>query len=131
MADDSDEVAWPPAKLAAQFQEAGETVADAQLRLLRGLLAAGGGPGVGVGEGSGPAADVQGLDGVTGMEAMSRGAAAVSREAAVFKTRVQRGGRISIPDAEREALGIDDGDIVQTVVVPVPNDGRRDRDPER
>jgi bifunctional DNA-binding transcriptional regulator/antitoxin component of YhaV-PrlF toxin-antitoxin module len=38
---------------------------------------------------------------------------------AVFKTRVQSGGRISIPDAEREALGIDEGDIVQTVVIPL------------
>jgi hypothetical protein len=38
---------------------------------------------------------------------------------AVFKTRVQSGGRISIPDAEREALDIDEGDIVQTVVIPL------------
>jgi bifunctional DNA-binding transcriptional regulator/antitoxin component of YhaV-PrlF toxin-antitoxin module len=40
---------------------------------------------------------------------------------ATFKTRVQSGGRISIPDAEREALGIEEGDIVQTVVLPVSN----------
>jgi len=40
---------------------------------------------------------------------------------ATFKTRVQSGGRISIPDAEREALGIEEGDIVQTVVLPVTN----------
>lgn len=40
---------------------------------------------------------------------------------ATFKTRVQSGGRISIPDAEREALGIDEGDIVQAVVLPVTN----------
>jgi hypothetical protein len=39
--------------------------------------------------------------------------------AATFKTRVQSGGRISIPDAEREALDIEEGDIVQAVVVPV------------
>ena len=38
---------------------------------------------------------------------------------ATFKTRIQSGGRISIPDAEREALDIQEGDIVQTVVVPV------------
>jgi bifunctional DNA-binding transcriptional regulator/antitoxin component of YhaV-PrlF toxin-antitoxin module len=38
---------------------------------------------------------------------------------AMFKTRVQSGGRISIPDAEREALDIDEGDIVQTVVIPL------------
>lgn len=38
---------------------------------------------------------------------------------ATFKTRIQSGGRISIPDAEREALDIGEGDIVQTVIVPV------------
>ena len=38
---------------------------------------------------------------------------------ATFKTRVQSGGRISIPDAEREALDIEEGDIVQTVVIPI------------
>jgi DNA-binding transcriptional regulator/RsmH inhibitor MraZ len=43
---------------------------------------------------------------------------------ATFKTRVQSGGRISIPDAEREALDIEEGDIVQTVVLPV----KRNRD---
>ncbi len=45
---------------------------------------------------------------------------------ATFKTRIQSGGRISIPDAEREALDIGEGDIVQAVVVPVKRD--RDRD---
>jgi hypothetical protein len=40
-------------------------------------------------------------------------------QTATFKTRVQSGGRISIPDAEREALDIEEGDIVQTVVIPV------------
>lgn len=38
---------------------------------------------------------------------------------ATFKTRVQSGGRISIPDAEREALDIDEGDIVQAIIVPI------------
>lgn len=38
---------------------------------------------------------------------------------ATFKTRIQSGGRISIPDAEREALDIGEGDIVQAVVVPI------------
>jgi bifunctional DNA-binding transcriptional regulator/antitoxin component of YhaV-PrlF toxin-antitoxin module len=45
-------------------------------------------------------------------------------QTATFKTRVQSGGRISIPDAEREALDIEEGDIVQAVVVPV----KRERD---
>ncbi len=38
---------------------------------------------------------------------------------AVFKTKVQRGGRISIPEAERAVLGIDEGDIVQVILAPV------------
>ena len=40
-------------------------------------------------------------------------------QTATFKTRVQSGGRISIPDAEREALDIEEGDIVQAFVLPV------------
>ena len=41
------------------------------------------------------------------------------QDTATFKARVQSGGRINIPDAEREALGIDEEDIVQAVIVPV------------
>ena len=38
---------------------------------------------------------------------------------AIFKTTVQSGGRISIPEAERQALNIEDGDLVQVIVVPI------------
>ena len=38
---------------------------------------------------------------------------------AMFKTAVQSGGRISIPEAERQALNIEDGDLVQVIVVPI------------
>jgi AbrB family looped-hinge helix DNA binding protein len=38
---------------------------------------------------------------------------------AVFKTKVQRGGRISIPEAERDVLGIEEGDIVQVILAPI------------
>ena len=38
---------------------------------------------------------------------------------AVFKTTVQSNGRISIPEAEREALKIEDGDLVQVIIVPL------------
>ncbi|MFQ5969475.1 MAG: AbrB/MazE/SpoVT family DNA-binding domain-containing protein [Nitrososphaerales archaeon] len=38
---------------------------------------------------------------------------------AVFKATVQSNGRISIPEAEREALGIADGDLVQVIIVPL------------
>lgn len=42
-----------------------------------------------------------------------------SRFSAVFKTTVQKAGRISIPEAERRALGIKEGDLVQVVVIPL------------
>jgi AbrB family looped-hinge helix DNA binding protein len=38
---------------------------------------------------------------------------------AVFKTTVQKAGRISIPEAERQALGIKEGDLVQVFVMPL------------
>lgn len=38
---------------------------------------------------------------------------------AVFKATVQSNGRISIPEAERQALGIEDGDLVQVIIVPL------------
>ena len=36
-----------------------------------------------------------------------------------FKTNVGSSGRISIPEAEREALGIEEGDLVQIVITPL------------
>ena len=36
-----------------------------------------------------------------------------------FKTNVGSNGRISIPEAEREALGLKEGDLVQVVVLPI------------
>jgi hypothetical protein len=38
---------------------------------------------------------------------------------AMFKTTVQSGGRISIPEAERQALNIEDGDLVQVIIIPI------------
>ena len=38
---------------------------------------------------------------------------------AMFKTTVQSGGRISIPEAERQALNIEEGDSVQVVLIPI------------
>jgi hypothetical protein len=38
---------------------------------------------------------------------------------AMFKTTVQSGGRISIPEAERQALGIEEGDLVQVIIIPI------------
>ncbi|MFQ5920797.1 MAG: AbrB/MazE/SpoVT family DNA-binding domain-containing protein [Nitrososphaerales archaeon] len=45
---------------------------------------------------------------------------------AVFKATVQSNGRITIPEAEREALGIEDGDLVQVVIVPMEK-GKKER----
>jgi hypothetical protein len=98
MTDDRDDPAWPPAVWANQLQEMSEDAVEQQTRMFRQFLESS--PG---GSASGP---------LGGLGAMGMGSA-------VFKTRVQSGGRISIPDAEREALDIEEGDIVQTVVVPI------------
>ena len=98
MADDSDGPAWPP-NMMKLFTETGEQAVEQQQEMLEQMFAAGAG----------------GLD-MNQLGAMS--------QTATFKTRVQSGGRISIPDAEREALDIEEGDIVQTVVIPV----KRNRD---
>ncbi len=36
-----------------------------------------------------------------------------------YKTSVGSNGRISIPEAERDALGLSEGDLVQVIVLPV------------
>ena len=38
---------------------------------------------------------------------------------AMFKTTVQRGGRLSIPEAERQTLNIEEGDLVQVIIIPI------------
>src|SRR5215813_14000251 len=45
---------------------------------------------------------------------------------AMFKTTVQSGGRISIPEAERQALDIDDGDLVQVIIIPIERKRTKD-----
>lgn len=42
-----------------------------------------------------------------------------TRSKAVYKTQLQKGGRIAVPDAEIEALGLEPGDTLQVVVYPV------------
>ena len=93
MSDESDGPMWPPAMFKA-FQETGEQAVEQQQELLRQMMGGG----------------------MSGMDMNQIGAMS---QTATFKTRVQSGGRISIPDAEREALDIEEGDIVQTVVIPV------------
>jgi hypothetical protein len=46
---------------------------------------------------------------------------------AMFKTTVQSGGRISIPEAERQALNIEDGDLVQVIVVPIEHRRKKEQ----
>lgn len=82
-----------PAQLAAKLQEVGEDAVGTQQQLLMQLL----------GEAQSPT-DLP-------LETLQR--------TATFKTRVQSGGRISIPDAERQVLGIEEDDIVQAIIVPV------------
>lgn len=107
MTDDKAGFPWPPAMFAEQFQEASEEAVQRQQELYEQWLSAATG-------------DVGATtSGLSELGALSTGTA-------TFKSRVQSGGRISIPDAEREALDIEEGDIVQTIVVPV----KRDRDSE-
>lgn len=98
MAND-DDFQWPPAAFADQLREASESAAEQQFELWKQWLSASGGTDLG--------------------EISKFGSASLGT--AVFKTRVQSGGRISIPDVEREALDIQEGDIVQTVVIPIRN----------
>ncbi|WP_135822588.1 AbrB/MazE/SpoVT family DNA-binding domain-containing protein [Halostella litorea] len=94
--DDRGGMPWTPADFARQLQAASEDAVESQQELFEQFLSANAG----------------GMDELSKLGPMSMGTA-------TFKTRVQSGGRISIPDAEREALDIQEGDIVQTVVVPV------------
>jgi len=36
-----------------------------------------------------------------------------------YKTTISSNGRISIPEAERNALGLGDGDLVQVIILPI------------
>jgi len=94
MSDENDGPMWPPAMF-KMFQETGEQAVEQQQELFKQMM---------------NASMSSGMD-MNQLGAMS--------QTATFKTRVQSGGRISIPDAEREALDIEEGDIVQAVVVPV------------
>ena len=98
MTDDSDRSPWfPPAMLTEQMQEAGEQVAESQQEMMQQLM---------------QASSTNPLEDLSTFGPMNMGTA-------TFKARVQSGGRISIPEPERDALDIEEGDIVQTIVVPV------------
>ena len=42
-----------------------------------------------------------------------------------FKTSVGSNGRISIPEAERDALGLKEGDLVQVVIIPIKKKSKK------
>lgn len=99
MTEDSPKMPWSPAMFAQfqeQMQETSEEMVGSQQELFQQFMQASTG----------------GSDAMTDLRGLTMGSA-------MFKTRVQSGGRISIPDAEREALDIGEGDIVQTIVIPV------------
>ncbi|MCX8172609.1 MAG: hypothetical protein N3D09_03225 [Archaeoglobaceae archaeon] len=45
------------------------------------------------------------------------GFSVMSKELAVFRAKIQAGGRISIPEAEKIALGLRDGDVVKVIIL--------------
>lgn len=94
--DDDTGPAWPPLLFSKQMQDATEELMSQQTDLYKQMLSAGS----------------KSAGSFSQLGTMSMGTA-------MFKTRVQSGGRISIPDAERDALGIDEGDIVQAIIIPV------------
>ena len=95
-----DNMPWMPAGMAEQWQQASEEAVDRQIDMFREML---------------------GTTGPNQMGDLSQ-FSQFGMGAATFKARVQSGGRVSIPDAEREALDIEEGDIVQTIIVPVKRD---------
>ena len=44
-----------------------------------------------------------------------------------MQATVQSSGRMSIPEAERQALGIEDGDLVQVIIVPLEKGKERNK----
>jgi len=99
MTNGSDDMTWSPMQFATQLQEAGQEMTAQQMQAFTELLS------------SSTESAPSGLD--------PTGFASLGTQMAMFKTRVQSGGRISIPDTEREVLGIEEGDIVQTFVIPI------------
>ena len=97
MTEDDSRPTWFPMPFASNVQDASEQMIETQQDMMRQFVEAGG---------------VNPFEEFRGFGPMDLGTA-------TFKARVQSGGRISIPDAEREALDIQEGDIVQTIVVPV------------
>lgn len=50
---------------------------------------------------------------------------------AMFKTYVQSGGRISIPETERKTVNIEEGDLVQVIIFPIKINRKREKAGEK
>ena len=42
-----------------------------------------------------------------------------------YKTTISSNGRISIPEAERNALGLGDGDLIQVIIMPIAKKSKK------
>jgi len=42
-----------------------------------------------------------------------------------YKTTISSNGRISIPEAERKALDLGDGDLVQVIILPIAKKSKK------
>jgi len=51
------------------------------------------------------------------------GFSVMSRDIAVFRAKIQAGGRISIPEAEKVALKLQDGDVVKVIILKEGGEG--------
>jgi hypothetical protein len=94
--------ALPGVRLTSALQDASEEALEQQAELLDVFLSGSGGS-------RREQRDVGFTDRLSGF----------GSDVGAFKARVQTSGRVSIPDTEREALGIEEEDLVQVFVVPV------------
>jgi len=84
MTNGSDEMAWSPMQFAAQLQEAGQEMTAQQMQAFTELMSTG-------------------TDSPSGLD--PTGLASLGTGMAMFKTRVQSGGRISIPRYRTRGVG--------------------------
>jgi len=112
---DGDGPKLPGTKVTKALQDAGEEALEQQAELFSQFLRR---------SGDLPKPDAVGSE--KGSEGLTDRLTDFGSEVGAFKARVQTSGRISIPDAEREALDIGEEDLVQVFVVPVDRDSDND-----
>jgi len=103
MSDDSNSLPFQPMDFFEQFQDPSE-MAEQQLDLIQQFALA---------------------SAIAPFDA-DNGANFPGSSSAMFKAKVQSGGRMSIPGAEREALDIEEGDIVQAFIIPIKTENDND-----